>query len=201
MRRRDFVCLATAWPLVARAQANKIWRIGCITHVPVPVHEALFEPLRELGYVEGQNTVIERRYAQGEAEKFNEFAADMVRLKADVIIVFTTPAALAAKNATATIPIVFPTAIDPVGTGLVASLAHPGGNVTGVAARYARGKLGVVERCQGCHVYPDSVAVDQGDNPQWLYTVVFTGNELWGPDADPTVQISIEAFEPYLESA
>jgi hypothetical protein len=149
----------------------------------------------------GQNTVIERRYAQGEAEKFNEFAADMVRLKADVIIVFTTPAALAAKNATATIPIVFPTAIDPVGTGLVASLAHPGGNVTGVAARYARGKLGVVERCQGCHVYPDSVAVDQGDNPQWLYTVVFTGNELWGPDADPTVQISIEAFEPYLESA
>jgi putative ABC transport system substrate-binding protein len=111
-----------------------MWRIGCITHVPVPVHEALFERLWELGYVEGQNTVIERRYAQGEAEKFNEFAADMVRLKADVIIVFTTPAALAAKNATATIPIVFPTAIDPVGTGLVASLAHPGGNVTGVAA-------------------------------------------------------------------
>jgi nitrile hydratase len=67
--------------------------------------------------------------------------------------------------------------------------------------RYARGKLGVVERCQGCHVYPDSVAVDRGDNPQWLYTVVFTGNELWGPDADPTVQVSIEAFEPYLESA
>src|SRR5215470_17544028 len=67
--------------------------------------------------------------------------------------------------------------------------------------RYARGKLGVVERCQGCHVYPDSVAVDQGDDPQWLYTVVFTGKELWGVDADPTVQVSIEAFEPYLESA
>ena len=67
--------------------------------------------------------------------------------------------------------------------------------------RYARGKLGVVERCQGCHVYPDSVAVDQGDNPQWLYTIVFTGNELWGPEADPTIQISIEAFEPYLELA
>jgi nitrile hydratase len=67
--------------------------------------------------------------------------------------------------------------------------------------RYARGKLGIVERCQGCHVYPDSAAVDQGDNPQWLYAVVFTGNELWGPDADLTVQVSIEAFEPYLESA
>jgi nitrile hydratase len=67
--------------------------------------------------------------------------------------------------------------------------------------RYARGKLGVVERCHGCHVYPDSVAVDQGDNPQWLYTVVFTANELWGADADPRVQVSIEAWEPYLESA
>jgi nitrile hydratase subunit beta len=67
--------------------------------------------------------------------------------------------------------------------------------------RYARGKLGVMERCQGCHVYPDTVAIDQGDNPQWLYTVVFTGSELWGPEADPTVQVSIEAFEPYLESA
>ena len=67
--------------------------------------------------------------------------------------------------------------------------------------RCARGKLGVVERCQGCHVYPDSVAVDQGDNRQWLYTVVFTGKELWGPDADPTLQVSVEAFEPDLESA
>jgi nitrile hydratase len=67
--------------------------------------------------------------------------------------------------------------------------------------RYARGKLGVVELCHGCHMYPDSVAVDQGDNPQWLYTVVFTSRELWGPDADPTIKISIDAFEPYLEPA
>lgn len=67
--------------------------------------------------------------------------------------------------------------------------------------RYARGKLGVVELCHGCHMYPDSVAVDQGDNPQWLYTVVFTSRELWGPDADPTITISIDAFEPYLEPA
>jgi len=64
--------------------------------------------------------------------------------------------------------------------------------------RYARGKLGVVERCHGCHVYPDSVALDQGDNPQWLYTVVFTSNELWGADADPTVKVSIDAHEAYL---
>jgi nitrile hydratase len=67
--------------------------------------------------------------------------------------------------------------------------------------RYARGKLGVVEMCHGCHMYPDSVASDQGDNPQWLYTVVFTSQEIWGPDADPTLKISIDAFEPYLDPA
>jgi nitrile hydratase subunit beta len=67
--------------------------------------------------------------------------------------------------------------------------------------RYARGKLGTVESCHGCHMYPDSVAIDRGDDPQWLYTVVFDGPELWGPDSDPTLRISIEAFEPYLEPA
>jgi nitrile hydratase subunit beta len=67
--------------------------------------------------------------------------------------------------------------------------------------RYARGKLGTVESCHGCHMYPDSVAIDHGDDPQWLYTVVFDGPELWGPDSDPTLKISIEAFEPYLEPA
>lgn len=67
--------------------------------------------------------------------------------------------------------------------------------------RYARGKLGVVEMCHGCHMYPDAVASDRGDDPQWLYTVVFTSQEIWGPDADPTLKISIDAFEPYLERA
>jgi nitrile hydratase subunit beta len=67
--------------------------------------------------------------------------------------------------------------------------------------RYARGKLGVVELCQGCHMYPDSVAIDQGNNPQWLYTVVFEGRELWGTDSDPTLKVSIDAFEPYLDPA
>ena len=67
--------------------------------------------------------------------------------------------------------------------------------------RYARGKVGVVEMCHGCHMYPDSVATDRGDDPQWLYTVVFDSRELWGPDADPTLKISIDAFEPYLDPA
>jgi nitrile hydratase len=67
--------------------------------------------------------------------------------------------------------------------------------------RYARGRLGVVERIQGCHVFPDAVARGEGEQPQWLYTVVFDGRELWGADADPTLRVSIEAFEPYLDPA
>ena len=67
--------------------------------------------------------------------------------------------------------------------------------------RYVRGHAGVVERVHGCHVFPDAVATGQGENPQWLYTVVFEGRELWGADADPTLTISIDAFEPYLDPA
>ena len=67
--------------------------------------------------------------------------------------------------------------------------------------RYTRGHVGVVERVLGCQVFPDSAAMELGENPQWLYTVVFDGAELWGPEADPTVKISIDAFEPYLELA
>jgi nitrile hydratase len=76
---------------------------------------------------------------------------------------------------------------------------HPAGHTR--LPRYARGKLGTVELIHGCHAYPDSVASDRGDDPQWLYTVVFDGREIWGADADPTLKISIDAFEPYLESA
>jgi nitrile hydratase beta subunit len=67
--------------------------------------------------------------------------------------------------------------------------------------RYARDKVGAVERCNGCHIFPDSVALDLGDNPQWLYTVVFEGRELWGEGADPALKVSIDAFEPYLDPA
>jgi nitrile hydratase beta subunit len=65
--------------------------------------------------------------------------------------------------------------------------------------RYVRGHVGTVERLHGCHVFPDSAAVGAGENPQWLYTVVFDGRDLWGPQGDPTVKVSVDAFEPYLE--
>src|SRR5258708_22449269 len=136
MRRRDFIRLrggAGAWPVDALAQeAGKVW-LGFIAHGHEPFYDGLFEGLREYGYDEGRNLIVERRYARGQAERFKEFAAEMVRLNVDIIIVGTTPAALAVMNATKTIPIVHPNAIDPLNTGLIASLAHPGGNLTGGA--------------------------------------------------------------------
>jgi putative ABC transport system substrate-binding protein len=90
--------------------------------------------LRERGYSEGRNLVFERRFSEGNAERFPELAAELVRLRVDCIIVITEPAAIAAKHATQTIPIVFPTAINPVGAGLVESLARPGGNLTGLTS-------------------------------------------------------------------
>src|SRR4030095_15764618 len=117
-------------------QPKKVYRIGFLSTDPLPAQSwnALLDGLRERGYIEGRNIVFERRVSEGKAERFPEFAAEMVRLKVDIIIVTTTPAAFAAKNATQTIPIVIPTAIDPVGAGLVASLARPGGNITGLSA-------------------------------------------------------------------
>jgi putative ABC transport system substrate-binding protein len=138
MRRREFIkflgVATTTWPLATRAQqAGKVWRMGFIAHGQESFYDALFEGLREYGYEEGRNLIVERRYARGHAERFKEFATEMVRLNADVVVVVTTPAALALMNASKTIPIVHPNAIDPLSTGLIASLARPGGNVTGGA--------------------------------------------------------------------
>jgi putative tryptophan/tyrosine transport system substrate-binding protein len=142
MKRRQFLSLvgatAVAWPLAAPAQpSGKIWRVGFIAHRYERFYDALFEGLRELGYVEGQNIIYERRYAEGHAERFAEFAREMVALKADVIVVVTTPAAQAVAKVTSTIPIVHPAIIDPLATGLIESLAHPGRNLTGGSSLFA----------------------------------------------------------------
>jgi putative ABC transport system substrate-binding protein len=139
MRRREFITLlggalgnSIVWPLGARAQQHgKKYLIGFIAHEYETMYDSFFQALRELGYIEGQNITIERRYAQGHPDRFKEFATEMVKLNADVIVTITTPAVLAIKSVTTTIPIVIPNAIDAVGAGLVASLDHPGGNVTG----------------------------------------------------------------------
>jgi putative ABC transport system substrate-binding protein len=121
-----------AAPLAAEAQpAGKVYRVGYLT-AGGGVEEAFRQALRGLGYVEGQNLVIEGRFAQRKLDRLSELAADLVRLNVDVIVTITTPAALAAKKATTTIPIVMGGIARPVELGLVESLARPGGNVTGV---------------------------------------------------------------------
>ena len=140
MRRREFITLlgvAVTWPLGALAQqTGKVWRVGMLdtTSATSPNVEAFRRGLRELGYVESQNLIIEYRSGEGRIERFPELAAELVRLKVDVVVTRGTPAALAAKNATATIPIVMAAIGEAVGTGMVVSLAQPGGNVTGLNA-------------------------------------------------------------------
>ncbi len=127
-----------AAPLAAEAQqAAKIARIGYLSAASLAasphLHEAFRQGLRDLGYVEGRNVVIEYRDAEGKLERFSALAAELVALKVDVIVAPTTLAALGARQATRTLPIVFATAGDPVTSGLVTSLARPGGNVTGLS--------------------------------------------------------------------
>jgi putative ABC transport system substrate-binding protein len=125
-----------AAPLAGQAQAPRHARIGYLSGNPPADTQEAFDAfrarLRELGHVEGQTLRIESRYADGNFEKLPQLAADLVRLKVDVIFTYGTPAATTAKKATGTIPIVFGAVSDPLGAGLVASLARPGGNVTGV---------------------------------------------------------------------
>jgi putative tryptophan/tyrosine transport system substrate-binding protein len=141
MRRREFITLlygsaAAAWPMAVLAQRQaKLPTIGFLgPTAPAPGWIAAFqERLRELGWIEGSNLAIEYRWAEGHPERFAEFAAEFVRLKVDVIATGGTPVVLAIKQATTAIPIVFSSAGDPVGTGLVTSLARPGGNATGLS--------------------------------------------------------------------
>jgi len=141
MNRRAFLAATAgsllAAPLAAEAQpATKVARIGWLGANPAPgrdMREAFLQSLRDLGYVEGRNVVIEYRFAEGTLERYPALAAELVSLKVDVILAPITPAVLAAKQATRTIPIVFTAVGDPITDGLVTSLARPGGNVTGLS--------------------------------------------------------------------
>jgi putative ABC transport system substrate-binding protein len=141
MRRREFITLlgsaVTAWPLAARAQqSGKLPKIGFLGSGSAPSWSswtaAFVQRLNELGWVEGRTVAIETRWAEGRSERFAEIAAELVGLKVDVIVT-SGLAVPAAKQVTSVIPIVFAVASDPIGTGLIASLARPGGNVTGLS--------------------------------------------------------------------
>jgi putative ABC transport system substrate-binding protein len=144
MDRRAFLGIVAggllAAPFTAKAQqAGKVWRIGSLNTSPIPVPDqnpiwdSFRYRLRELGYIEGQNLTIEHRSTGGAADRLPDLAAELVRLNVDVIVVPATQAALAAKQATSTIPIVLAAGTNPVETGLVKSLARPGGNLTGLS--------------------------------------------------------------------
>ena len=140
MRRRKFITLlggAAAWPLAARAQP-KITRVGFMGNSTVALEANLVgafrDGLHELGYEEGRNIIIEYRWADGKYERFPALVAELIAAKVDVIVTAGTPAALAVKKATTTVPLVMVAVGDPVGTGLVPSLARPGGNLTGLSS-------------------------------------------------------------------
>jgi ABC-type uncharacterized transport system substrate-binding protein len=146
MRRRNFIALlggaaavsSASWPLAARAeQGARLPIIGYLGSATALIQSqwvaAFVRRLRELGWTESRNVLIEYRWAEGRDERYTEIAAEFVRLKVDVIVTSSTPAVLRAKQATSSIPIVFAATGDPVASGLVASLARPGGNITGVS--------------------------------------------------------------------
>src|SRR4051812_19290644 len=147
MRRRDFIITllggaAAAWPRSACAQMSRnvpiIGFLGSLSRSAQSTWTAAFvQRMQEHGWIEDRTIVIEYRWAEGRAEQFSEFAAEFVRLKLDVIVTAGTDAVIAAKTTTSVIPIVFGTAGDPVANGLVASLARPGGNVTGLSNQSA----------------------------------------------------------------
>ena len=137
--RRAFIGTLTggllAAPLVAAAQpAGKVYRIGVLTFTQMTdaLQEAFRQGLRDHGYMEGQNILVEWRAAEGRPDRAKTLAVELVALKVDIIVANLTPAVQAAKDATRTIPIVMASAADPVGSGFVASLAHPGGSITGI---------------------------------------------------------------------
>src|ERR1700756_2314320 len=143
MRRRDFIAIvggAATWPVAAGAQqAGRLPTIGFLGADPSgfgPWTAAFVARLQELGWIDGRTVAIEYRWSQGRTERYAEIAAEFVRLKVDVIVTVGS-AVPTVRQATTTIPIVFAVAIDPVGSGLVASLAKPGGNVTGLSLQAA----------------------------------------------------------------
>src|SRR4029077_6580834 len=142
MRRRDFIVVlagsAAAWPFAVRAQQTRPAKLGVLlVEKREPFSRVFWEGLREFGYIDGQNMQIEYRSAEGKLDRLPALAAELVDLKVDIIVASETPAVQAAKQATREIPIVMSPSGDPVGTGLIASLASPGGNITGLSAATA----------------------------------------------------------------
>jgi putative tryptophan/tyrosine transport system substrate-binding protein len=206
MKRREFITLlggtAAAWPLVARAQQPAMPVIGFLAGPTAKGRASLIaafqKGLTEVGYSEGRNIIIESRWAEGQFDRLPAMANELVQRKVAVIVAFTTPAGLAAKAATSTIPIVLLTG-DPVGTGLVASLSRPGGNITGLSYMIpeTHGKCVVLLRDMLPSVQRVAVLGNAGDpsNKQIIEQIQLAGRTT-AIKIDPIVMVSgVDQFD------
>src|SRR5262245_1839801 len=208
--RRIGLAVAVALSLVlgtiaGEAQQVKVYRVGVMFQgsPPAPGTQlALTTALRDLGYIEGRNIVIDRRWAEGKNERYSSLAAELVALKPDVIVADTTPAVIAAKRATATIPIVMVLPADPVGFGLVESLSRPGGNVTGVTSLEADLIVKGVEFLHAVVPKAKLMAVLMSDNPTHPSQVKAIQDAVrkFGLTVLPTMVRSSEDFEEAFRS-
>jgi putative ABC transport system substrate-binding protein len=165
-----FILAGLAVATSPRAEDTRIFRVAVLSQVAKPppgnvLARPIKKSLEDLGYVEGRNLVLEPRYAAGDASRFVAFASDVIALKPDVIIAETTPGALAAKAATTTIPIVFYNVTDPIGTGIVSRIAHPGGNVTGISDAGTECAVKALEMLHEIVPSASRIAVLMSDNP------------------------------------
>lgn len=183
MQRRAFMTLlggaAAAWPHAARPQqsSNKVWRIAHVYpgKLDNPPDRALYDvfrgKLRELGYIESKNLIIDQRSAEGKVERLPSFLIELIALRPDVIVAITTPAIAAAQKATSTIPIIMAPSINPIGFGFVKSLARPGGNITGVSSMSDDAMGKAVELLHTVLPSAKRIAVLMSNNPThaWHY--------------------------------
>ena len=210
MNRREFTTLlggaAAAWPLAARAQQPRVPTIGVLVlgiPDPGPFLGALRDGLRNLGYSEGRNIRLETRTAEGRSSLLDEKAVELVRLKVDIIVAFQTPATTAARQATSEIPIVMAQVGDPVASGFVASLARPGGNVTGLAGGAAELVGKVVELVR--EMLPAARRVATLGNLSDPFTNLFVegvgaGARSVGMEMEPIALRPAEPLEPAFET-
>src|SRR5262249_25538149 len=210
LKRREFItllgCAVVVWPFAVRAQQPKVPTIGALVIGNISPEQFWREfrlGLRDLGYVEGENIQFEFRSAEGHLDRLPELAAELVRLKVDMIVTWFTPTALAAKQATHEIPIVMAETGDPVGTGLVASLPQPGGNVTVIAAVTAELAVQTVQLIR--EILPSARRVTALANATDPFSKPFLeqirlGGEATGTTINPVRISSSEEFEAAFAS-
>jgi putative ABC transport system substrate-binding protein len=192
MRRRDFLRIlggAAGWPLAARAQQKKIWRVAYLISGPPQTFDPFRQRMTDLGYVEGKNLIVYTRAAEGQYVRLPGLAQEIIDLHPDAIVAEATPAIAAAQRATKTIPIVMAPATDPIGSGFIESFARPGGNITGIANMFGDLTAKSLEILHRVLPAAKTVAVLMSANPTHaqLYEVASNAARMIGLSTIPFV--------------